>query len=237
MTSLKRVAIGLAVAALPCVFGCGNDAKTSASANPWQGHTYLLQIPGSHWTQPQQIGSEIGSFVPTFLLQVNSNSTGSLDVTLATEASGAQDPCSPTTTVSVASESPQFVLGPVDAPLHIADATHGNSVIATARSLMMTNVLPQDGATAAEGEFSAVIDAREMYPLFYQLMTRTADTVCAALASANTTCMACPQDGAPYCLTLKATQLAASLADDIVIAPIDINAVNSPSCSYESDAG
>ncbi len=227
----------LLFALVPMACACSSNSSKPGTSNssPWLDHTYLLEIPDSHWTQPPQVGKDIGAYVPKFLLQVKSVSASSIEVLLGTQDStGAQDPCNPTTLIQGTVQYPQVHLESAEVPLHISDSKHGNSVIANARDFKMDNILPGDGdAAASEGNFSAVVDARELYPMFYLLPDADADLVCTALGQAGGSCTACPQDGAAYCLTLVATQLGASLLDGATVQAVDANVP--ASCS--SDAG
>lgn len=224
MTMRCNLAYALNSSLILCLVGCGSSTKapTGASSNPWQGHTYLLNVPDTHWTQPKNVGKDIGPFVPKFLLGVNGSTGTTLDVLLGTsDASGVQDLCNPTTSLPSTAQYPDSQLGPADAMLFIRDATHGKSVLATARELTIKNALPGTDTTLSPGEFSATVDLRELYSLFYLLTDPTADSVCTALAQAGTPCAACPQDGAAYCLTLKAIQLAATALTDVTVQGVD----------------
>ena len=82
----------------------------------------------------------------------------------------------------------------------------------TAYSLRITNVLPDGDVLAEEGELTAFLDLREMYPLLTLLGDqRNEDTVCAGLYEhLNVQCEACPQDSAAYCLAIQAVRLGAT---------------------------
>jgi hypothetical protein len=122
--------------------------------------------------------------------------------------------CNPTTHVPATSNPyPGFSLGPVELPIYLKHPVQEASARATAHQFTMTNVLLPDGMTEGSGTLSAILDAREVYPVFPQLgVGADGDKMCEYLANnAIDTCMPC-SDGLPYCLTLTASYLGASVA-------------------------
>jgi len=206
---------------------CSSDSGTSSSY-PWVGQSFLLSVPADRWTEPAGIGSDIGNFVPNFIIEVSSVSDGSLQANLGTaDDNGAQDLCNPTTSITGTAQPPSVQIGPAEVPLRIVDADHGVVVTAMAHDFTLTNILPDGDVMATEGELSATVDARELYPLFYLLTNPTPDVVCSALLSFGAACSACPGDGAAYCLSLKAVRLGATELTGTNLQPVDAASLDS----------
>ncbi len=235
MTTTRSLASALLIGLIPFFIGCSSDKKTVTSANPWAGHAYLLNIPDKHWRQPKNIGGDLGPSVPGFLLDVRSGSGNTLDVLLGTsDANGVQDMCGPTTTIQATSQYPSIEIGPATARVRIGDKKHVQPVIATAYSLTMTDVLAQaaDASVQDDSAFSAIIDAREIYSIFWQV-PQTQESVCNTLESVTgAACTACPNDSLPYCLTLKAIGLAAGPLNGPALQPVE-EANLAPSCATD----
>jgi hypothetical protein len=206
--------------------GAGDDpegAPSNATAQDTWAGKYALTIPPSFWDEPPGIGSDIGVFVPEFLFDVQGSA-----VTMATMEAGVQQTCTPTLMAQAAIAAPQFVVGPVDYPMHLVNEVNGARVNTTIRSVTFTNVLPP--TDAAGGTMSAVLDAREIYPLFHLIPMPTADAVCMGLAEFDVTCEPCPQDGLPFCLTIAANALEAVPAPDQVLTLRDAASLG-PECA------
>ena len=186
---------------------CGGGEPSDSSR--WVGHTFMLEVPATNWSEPRGIGGDIGGFVPQFLFGVARGSGQDLDVTIGTAIAGTQDPCNPTTrvTASGAAYPGSMIVAPTFA-LHIVDKNQTPTVVVdtTIHDFSFTNTLP--GGTGKDGEMTATLDAAEVYPLFRLVPNPNKDSVCKALGSAGATCMACAHNGEPYCLTIKAVQLA-----------------------------
>jgi hypothetical protein len=232
MSIPRSFASVLFVGLIPFVVGCGSDKKAN-NAPTWAGRTYLLDVPDSHWREPGEAKDEIGSSVPKFLLQVKSGSGNALDVLIGTsDANGVQDTCSPTTTVSATSQYPGIQIGPANVPLRVGDKENTTPVIATVYQLTMTDVLVDTaGATGpTTSQLTAILDARDVYSIFYKLTDPTPDSVCMTLANIDSPCTACPDDddhaagtpdaGSGYCVKLRANGLAAGPLSGVSIQPL-----------------
>ncbi len=197
----------------------------------WQGRVFLLDVPQDNWAYPRDIGTEIGPFVPDFLIQVDMAANGSMNVTMTTANElGQQEPCNPTTTITgVSTAFPSSQIGPADIPIHVKSVlVDGLQVNTTVRSFTLTDVLP-GAAPASEGKLLTVLDVRELYPMFTKLSDNPEqDQVCNALASFGSPCEACPQDGAMYCLTVEALLLGAS---DYATPITPVPQVTDPACA------
>lgn len=225
--TLVRFAVtALVPLAVSCSGGEEDDPK-----NPWSDRTYLLEVPGTHWSEPPQIGNEIGDFVPKFMLRIQGSAPDSFQVLVGTaDANGAQNTCNPTALFQATSSgSPNVQIGPGAFPVHLQHPTQDVAVDATIHELTLTNILPDGAALAEEGELTAMVDARELYPLFTLLPEPSPDAVCAALDSFNAACAPCPHDSEAYCLALKAVRLGASELAGAGMQPVDA-ANRDPSC-------
>jgi hypothetical protein len=136
--------------------------------------------------------------------------------------------CTPTLVTQAVVAPPEFHLGPIDYQMHLVNDANQAQVNTTIRSMTFSNVLPPtDGS---EGTMSAVLDAREIYPLFNLIPSPTPDAVCTALDSFDAPCEPCPQDGLPFCLTIGAIALEAVPAPGMTIAPLDAAGLG-PECA------
>lgn len=201
----------------PFVLACGSEDEPAK--NTWENRNYLLEVPSTQWTEPPQVGNDIGEFVPHFLLHVSGSAPDRFTVTLGTaDADGQQNLCSVTSELEArAAASGGVQIGPGALAVHLVHPTQPVEVDATIRELTLSNVLPSGGKVAKEGELAAVIDARELYPLFTLLPEPSPETVCAALDSYNAACVPCPTDGESFCLSLKAERLGASETEGSVV--------------------
>ena len=214
MISTRILVSTLLIGLVPALAACGSDSKKpNNSANPWQNKTYQLSIPLSRWNKPNKdVANDIGAFVPSFLLYFKSATATDVDVLLGTsDANGVQDPCSPTTLIHGTSAYPDFKIGPVDAPVRIVDTSHNKAVTITGYGLTLANIMPESTVDNTTEAFSATVDARQLYPLFYLIADPTPDKVCADLSQVSAECQQCPSDQQNYCLTLGAISLTAAL--------------------------
>lgn len=227
---MKRIDWRLTLCAcvlLPVLGGCGSDdggGDTSANntsttgttgGDSYAGSTYLLHIGAGDWDPG--VGTSLDpNAVPEFVLQVDGTpsaytvtiGTGSTEATVFT-----QDMCNPTSTVpAVSNPYPGFQLGPVDLPLYLKHSEQDLAVETTAYGFTLTNVLLPDGATQGSGTLSAVLDAREVYPVFPALGPGAdQQDLCDQVANEGSTCQPCA-DGQVFCLTLSASYLLAPKA-------------------------
>jgi hypothetical protein len=184
---------------------CGGGDSDGSSA--WVGKSYVLTIPADNWTDPPGIGGDIGDFVPQFMFGVAKGSNG-LDVTIGTATDSVQNDCNVTTAVSASGSAyPLVTITTPTLNMHIVDTNQTPTVVVdtTVRDVTFKDVLP--GTPSKQGTVVATIDAAEVYPLFRLIPDATKESVCDALAQANAPCTACPHNGEPYCLTIKAVQV------------------------------
>lgn len=187
------------------------DEGESAQANSWVGQTFLLRVPNGSWTEPRGVGRDIGPFVPGFLIRVDDASGQKVDVTVGTvNAEDEQQLCNPTTRIEGKSEEfPGVEIGPVEFPVYLVN----QEVVVNAKihDLAFANLLPDETGESQVGVLTAVMDFREVAAMFTLLPRPDPDLACAAAEDGlMAPCEPCPNDGAEYCLSLKAEELGAS---------------------------
>ena len=211
----------LVLAALLTTAACGGETAggKTAGANAWVGHTYLLEIPHSQWRSQwdQGVGELLDQhFVSQFVIQVDAEADGNLQMLVGTANAGVQEPCNPTTAVTAPATYPEIQIGPFDFPIYIRHEHEPIAVYAKVYGLTLTNVLPNGETIAEEGELLATFDMRELSPLALVFSSNpTADAVCLALIDFYDACEACPSDGQQYCTTFRALGLGATEGDPI----------------------
>src|SRR5688500_6231669 len=136
----RLVSMGLALSLFACGGDDGDDGGDEPEGASLAGKTFLLTIPRNNWTEPRDVGRDIGDFVPQFAIEVVSDSGGSLAVNLGTAREGTQDTCNVTRQISGTSTE----LGPENFPIHLVHTNGEVEVNATAYNLTMRNVLPGD---------------------------------------------------------------------------------------------
>jgi hypothetical protein len=203
-------AISLLAAALLSV-SCSSSDDDDSEGPSWVGQTFELTVPPASWYEPESVGAEIGTFVPPFIIEINSESGGNLEVMLGTgDGTGAQQMCNPTTTTTATANYPEVQIGPVDFPIYLKHTREDVAVNATVYDLTMTNVLPDGDTASGAGELIATLDAREVASMFTVLPDPTPEAVCTTLVSMGSGCEACRTDGEEYCLTMKSRRLGAT---------------------------
>lgn len=185
----------------PLALGCGSDKKPEDTKA-----TYLLTIPVDNWTEPQDFGSDIGGFVQQFLIRDEGSK-----VTVGLAHDGAQDTCSKTVSIPKSGGT----IGPADYEIYLPASENATleyenvAVVATIKNFTMTNVLPSDGTPSEDGVLTGQADARELWPLFYQILATSENSVCGTIEMNGGACEAC-SDSEPYCLTMTAEGLGAT---------------------------
>lgn len=193
----------------------GTDMVTpgvgAGDTTPWAGQTFILSIPEANWSEPMGLGAEIGPFVTPFLIRID-DAAGNLTLTTA-NAAGQQEMCNPTVSATAANVPyPDSQIGPTRFPMHVKHVTEpGLQVNAVIHDLKLASVLPSNEGPATKGMLTAVMDMRDLAPMFTALTDRTPDSVCRSLQDAlGAPCTACPHDGAAYCLQIEAVFLGAT---------------------------
>ena len=214
------------VLAIALCAGCGDSDEPKPA---WEGRTYLLDIPSTSWSEPAGVGRDIGEFVPQFLITLERASGDTYDALLGTAEAGVQNTCNPTTRVeAVARPYPNVEIVAREFPMYLRHVREDVVVTATIRDLSLRNILPDGAALAEEGQLTALVDARELYPLFTLIPQPSAAAVCAALAAFDAPCGPCATDDEPFCLALEAVRLGA-IELEIPVAPVAADTLD-PAC-------
>jgi hypothetical protein len=233
---LPRVCCGLL---LPTLVGsCGTPEEES---HPLSNKGFVLEVATNNWTKPP-MAKQISNYIPQFVIKFGEGSATNMPFTLATSKNGAQDPCGPTVTGTTKVEP--FALGPVELPIHPVhpEASKMLSANTSAHNFALTDVIP-DGATAAEGTLTALVDIRDVYKLFTQLgagggSPASPDIVCEAFKDAEEAMTSCEEctgkfPGAvagAYCLQLQADYLSAT-ETSMPISEIASDVLTTPACA------
>jgi hypothetical protein len=227
---LTRVFIRRFMVSLPLVgllVGCGSSS-TSAPSDAWVGKTFMLDtpaLPKTYWVKPSGFGSDIGAYVPQFLIGVEKGTGDNLTINLAAAQDGVQDLCVKTTQVTASgAHYPNIEIVAADFPMRIYDSHALTYVSTTGRDVTFKNLLPGN-TDPSIAELDATLDVAELYPLFWQIPDATKDSVCATFASYGVSCATCSFDNQPYCLSIEAVQVSTTQA------PTPIQTVTAPSCS------
>lgn len=214
--------------------GSGNGDEDSSDPGPWDRQSFRIDIPQNNWTDPRGIGSEIGAYVPAFFLRFGESADGEVELLLGSGDPGAdeQNPCSSTISIKLESPDTPNEFGPVTLEAQLTSTAGGTTATVTANiyDLTFKDIFPVDGKTSKDGVLTAVVDFREMAPLFTLLPDgmRTAENVCAGLQqSFSAPCEPCSYTGGddePFCLEMTAMGLGAVDTD------IEIEPNPNPSC-------
>jgi len=203
---------------------CGSNTSTDTT---WNGKTFLLdstKIPKNAWTKPKGVGTELGGYVPQFLIGVDSNAA---NIIITTAQNGVQDMCTVTATVPLAGTHPDSAILVPAFKAHITGVDNNKqprSTIATIRNLTLTDILP--GSTN-DGQLDATLDMSELVPLFYLIANPDKDSVCAALNDFGAPCVTCAASGQPYCEQLQAVQIGASATSATITQVSDTDILSS----------
>lgn len=233
-----------------CGGGPTSSSDPSNQPNPWAGHTYFLNAGVKDWVSPDGVGYDLDGIAPAFVLSVGQDDQVTLgtaagtmpsdsdpDVEIMVPADQAvQDLCSPTAKLSLDGAEQGNGIGPASVRMHFANdlASPALQVTGDVFDLTLTDVLPTGDATSS-GTLEATMDLRQLYVLFSALgPTRTAESICTAYGIEYTPagctepgcmalCQPCPDDGAPYCLTVKAEGVTAVEAPNLSLTEVDEN--------------
>lgn len=183
----------------------------------WIGRTFLLEVPQTNWREPRNVGSEIGPYVPYFLLSIGGTAEapsvtlgGTYDATGAT-----QDLCTPTWTGPLSvTQFPNATVTVPAFPAFIRVQDEAEMVYIsrqiTIHQLNLVNVLPVGSTPSTAGQLTATMDLDESYPLFYKPPQESGAAACNTLMEAlGVPCELCAHSGATSCLTLKAVGIGA----------------------------
>jgi hypothetical protein len=207
------------VPAMCALTACGGSDAPNPLAN-WTGKTFLLDTPAiksSNWRDPKGAGDALSEFVPQLLIGVEAGTGDSLKITLSTALSNEQDECNPTTEATVSGvKYPELLISAASFPIRVADAdpSRAKVVASTAHNVSVKNVLPGTTADTPTSELIATLDVSELYPLAYRVPNASKETVCQTFKEEmDKDCEACPHNNEPWCITVRAVQVAATSFD------------------------
>jgi hypothetical protein len=223
---LPKLTLSLALSLAAC--SSDPDEPKGPTTNPWNGKTYLLDLEVRDWSEPRGIGADIDPFVPVFMLRVDGEDPEVFPVTAGTlNVAGTQDTCTETAVLNATGSPPSAVVGPSKFAVHLEDVDDGIAVSGVIHDLTLTDVFPNGKAISEIGTLQGMMDFRHIYPLFTLIEDATPERVCEVLlGELDVACEPCPDDGEPFCLTVKATGIGA-VPTDMVIEPIE---TTDPSC-------
>ena len=207
---------------LVAVAGCGQSQADGPSA--WVGRAYLVTPadPYTYLTEPSDrtLTKALATFIPNFLLKVNSVSGGQVELTVAPadkqNTSPEQDLCTVTVEASATVSSyPKIQIGPMDLPLYVTNTPEGEASVTvrtTVREFSLSDVLPSGDVVSETGKFSALVDIRELAPLLINMKGLSPEQVCDVIKSEFTAeCTPCP-DAQVLCLLFEAENIGATEA-------------------------
>jgi len=216
---------------LPACDGDGSSTSTPQSVRNKAlpalpnlvGKTFILDIPGSQWTEPAGLGDELAKVQPMFAFQVLAVDDASLTFTARIGAvrDGAQDPCDKTYLAQGALDSSDmtFTLGPAD--IQTLFMSHGTKTLATSHHLTISGQIIDGGAGLVAGKLAAELDAREIYPAFYLAQFAAGGELCAEMTAHGVSCHACSfEPDTSLCIDFAAQGFALSDSQDIALAEI-----------------
>jgi hypothetical protein len=224
---LKKTSLALALTLAACSSD-PEEGPTEPTTNPWNGKTYLLDLEVRDWSEPRGIGADIDPFVPTFMLRVDGEDPEVFPVTAGTLGlDGTQDTCTKTSSFAATASPPSATIGASEFTVHLEDEDDGIALNGIIYNLTLTDVLPDGDVISEEGTLEGTMDFRNIYQLFTLIDDPTPERVCSVLLEELAVeCVACPTDGEPFCLTVKASRIGA-VPTDMVIEPIE---TTDPSC-------
>jgi hypothetical protein len=190
---------------------------------------FVFDVRDANWSEPKGAGKEFGVYVPDLMFQIQAVADDTLTLLTGTATEeGVQDECTATATLEASVvDNPYFETTPVDFLTYAynenipAPATR----VATLYDLSIRGRFTDGGTKIDNGELLATLDFRELSDLFHLLLEedRTPEGVCERTIDYDAECTACPSDGAPYCLQMRAqlirTEEAVGAAFDEVPTP------------------
>jgi hypothetical protein len=164
-------------------------------------------------------------------MRIEGDSPDTFNVLMATaKADGTQDLCNKTSMITANRSDTGATIGPAEFNLHIehADPEIDISVDGVVYNFTLKDILPNGNTMSTTGELSATMNFEHLYPLFTLLIDPTPEAVCTALLdSYREPCVACPGNGQPFCLTVRAIELGATPTNATIQPVTEVD----PSCA------
>lgn len=204
-------------------YTCGGEAKENTAnwtvsevgapttLTDLTGNSYALDLGNARFTEPEGIGSLLGSLLTVDLLiavesieDPNITMFGAIGVE---GESGVQEPCSETIAFPTAdiSDNPYFELGPQEFTVTVEDTE------VTIDNLFLSGSFAPDGSYIDGAVLSGTVDTRPFKTLVNDDPDAPDDAVCEMAASlgAGVECIDCPDGTGKFCLSLVADSIAA----------------------------
>ncbi len=231
-------------AACPCIAGyyCADDSVCRENADVvslLSGQKYIVDIDSRQWAEPPGFAAALDAddnyegVYPVFAFQISSVDPQTMTFTalLGTVRNGLQDRGLMTYEMHGALEiidedTVAFTLGPTDVQSIVFGPTpptgEQNRTIAWYYGLTLTGRFGARGSEIHDGNLLAVLDAREIYSLFYLADAQNGEDLCDALEMSSAyACRFCPNAWKVHlCLTFRAESLAFPNAPGLTLNPV-----------------
>jgi hypothetical protein len=183
-----------------------------ASVTSVEGRTYAFDLTTGLYVEPAGIGAVLASyFTQQVLLGVLEADSVSIDLRTSLAREGAwpaeQDTCTPSNDVDAAdfSGQPWFAAGPME----LVPVVAGFEV--PLEDVTVEGTFAADGSYIGGGILTGMLDTRPLAPLVDDSGDEAA--ICNLAVSFGVTCVPCPDDGVPYCLSMRIEGLSGTEAD------------------------
>ena len=231
-------------AACPCIKGyyCAKDGLCHENADvvsQLSDQKYIVDIDSKQWAEPPGFAAALDAddnyegVYPVFAFQISNVDPRAMTFTalLGTVRNGIQDRGLETyemqgTLEIIDEETAAFTLGPTDVQSIVFGPTpptgEGKRTVASYYGLTLTGLLGARGSEIHDGNLSAVLDAREIYTLFYLTDAENGEDLCDTLDTSSAyACLSCPFARKVHlCLTFRAESLAFPNAPDLTLNPV-----------------
>ncbi len=195
---------------------CGGDVASSLSfttsdlgtplACDLDDHAYVLDHAGGRYVEPRALAELLfESLEDNLIVGLTGNAAGGVDAQAARSDGwgGRQDYCLPSIDLTTSSwTDPTFVLDPVDVVLPMA------GLLVPVEDLTIAGSVAADCSRVGGVSWTGALDARALGPLLGELLgSEDPDEICVLFESFGVECAACTDDGAPYCVPVKVTDI------------------------------
>lgn len=211
------------------------------------GKTYLIKFDKGYWTTPPNVGEEVGSYVPGFLMQITAvdKVAGTFTGILGTaDENDAQNTCNKTASITgTLTADAKFSVNALNVFEAILsgpeDSETGNApeTVAPIHDFSISGTFDNQGDRIAKGEMNAVMDFRDIDCLFALISNpddRNAENICELMSnSLGYDCETCPFEASTaLCVSMKAELFKSYVSTETVteVADFDMSCVNDADC-------
>ena len=225
-------------AAMASIIGCDDSVSSGPSEDvigtqsaalqiltDLEGKKYIFDIPSANWSEPPEFGDEIVKVQPLLAFEIVAIDEAHLtfDAFMGAAKDGVQDMCNTTATVQgviTDEEEPSFILGPMNAQ-DIVFVGPESKALSASHDILITGKFVGDSAELVSGSLEALLDAREIYPLFYETDAASGEALCEMMAEWELPCEECTFDpGVDLCIYFEAEDFTISEMPDLVLTEI-----------------